>query len=121
MFSSDSGGRDALIQVSEIESGVVTITINRPTALNALTRPMMVDLAKTFTRLGKDAAVKAIILTGAGRAFCAGVVSLVTWRNVTWHADYAHCQLEFIIFEQCHTFDISASQVSQEANTSLPP
>ena len=83
MSITDSGGSDPLIRVSEVELGVVTITINRPTALNALTRPMMVDLAKTFTRLGKDAAVKAIILTGAGRAFCAGVVSLMTCRNLT--------------------------------------
>ena len=83
MSIKDSGGTDPLIHVSEVESGIVTITINRPTALNALTRSMIVDLAKTFTRLGKDAAVKAIILTGAGRAFCAGVVSLMTCRNMT--------------------------------------
>eukprot|EP00850_Spirogloea_muscicola_P017886 SM000158S02018 [mRNA] locus=s158:124750:126027:+ [translate_table: standard] len=68
------GSSGDLILVCEAgDNGVATITINRPKALNALTRPMMVDLAQAFKRLGRDSRVKAIILTGAGRAFSAGV------------------------------------------------
>lgn len=63
----------SLIKVEEGADGVWTITINRPAALNSLTRPMMVDLAAAFARLGADERVRVIVLTGAGRAFCAGV------------------------------------------------
>eukprot|EP00271_Cylindrocystis_brebissonii_P014363 TRINITY_DN3569_c0_g1_i1.p1 TRINITY_DN3569_c0_g1~~TRINITY_DN3569_c0_g1_i1.p1 ORF type:complete len:280 (-),score=56.87 TRINITY_DN3569_c0_g1_i1:271-1110(-) len=67
-------GELSLVKVErDTASGVVVITINRPKALNALTRGMMTRLAHTFHDLGQDSSVKAIILTGAGRAFCAGV------------------------------------------------
>ena len=52
--------------------GVATITLNRPDALNALTVPMKQALLAAFRRVERDAAVRAVILTGAGRAFCAG-------------------------------------------------
>eukprot|EP00897_Mesotaenium_endlicherianum_P002917 jgi/Mesen1/2653/ME000167S01800 len=68
-----SGDADKKILVEEIGNGIWVITINRPNALNALTRPMMVELAYNFKRLGENNKVKAIILTGAGRAFCSGV------------------------------------------------
>jgi 2-(1,2-epoxy-1,2-dihydrophenyl)acetyl-CoA isomerase len=54
------------------DAGVATITLNRPEALNALTVPMKVDLLAAFRQVERDAAVRAVILTGAGRAFCAG-------------------------------------------------
>lgn len=53
-------------------SRVATITLNRPEALNALTVPMKVDLLAALRRLERDDAIRAVILTGAGRAFCAG-------------------------------------------------
>lgn len=65
-----------LILVDKASNGVATITLNRPEALNALTRDMLVTLANTFRRLSEDVTVKVIILTGAGRAFSAGVVSI---------------------------------------------
>ena len=53
-------------------SGVATITLNRPDALNALTVPMKVALLAAFRQVERDRSVRAVILTGAGRAFCAG-------------------------------------------------
>lgn len=67
--------KEKLIVVEKSSNGIATITLNRPKALNALTREMLVTLALTFTRLDEDPDVKVIILTGAGRAFSAGVVS----------------------------------------------
>jgi 2-(1,2-epoxy-1,2-dihydrophenyl)acetyl-CoA isomerase len=52
--------------------GVATITLDRPAALNALTIPMKRDLLAALRAAERDPAVRAVILTGAGRAFCAG-------------------------------------------------
>jgi 2-(1,2-epoxy-1,2-dihydrophenyl)acetyl-CoA isomerase len=52
--------------------GIATITLNRPAALNALTIPMKRELLAALRSVEKDRSVRAVILTGAGRAFCAG-------------------------------------------------
>jgi 2-(1,2-epoxy-1,2-dihydrophenyl)acetyl-CoA isomerase len=52
--------------------GVATVLLNRPDKLNALSGEMYHDLAHHFEALGDDDEVRAVILTGAGRAFCAG-------------------------------------------------
>ncbi|MEY3264319.1 MAG: hypothetical protein RL717_1796 [Pseudomonadota bacterium] len=52
---------------------VLTITLNRPERLNAFTVQMAEDLITAFNRASDDDAVGAIIVTGAGRAFCAGM------------------------------------------------
>ena len=54
------------------ENGVATITLNRPQRLNAWTPRMGADLNDAFRDADRDSAVRAIVLTGAGRAFCAG-------------------------------------------------
>lgn len=51
---------------------VATVTMNRPDALNSLTDEMKVALRDGLTRLASDDAVRAVVLTGNGRAFCAG-------------------------------------------------
>jgi len=56
----------------EIANRVATITLNRPAALNALTIPMKERLLGVLHGVGRDRAVRAVVLTGAGRAFCAG-------------------------------------------------
>eukprot|EP00249_Psilotum_nudum_P012893 c24030_g1_i1 orf=366-1193(+) len=61
-----------LVLVEKV-NGIATITINRPNALNALTRDMITDLARIFKSLDRDTDTKVIIITGAGRAFCSGV------------------------------------------------
>jgi 2-(1,2-epoxy-1,2-dihydrophenyl)acetyl-CoA isomerase len=56
----------------DADAGVATLTLNRPDALNALTVPMKGELVAALRRVEREAAVRAVILTGAGRAFCAG-------------------------------------------------
>lgn len=53
--------------------GLATVTLNRPQALNALSRELLDRLATTVDELGADPRVRVVILTGAGRAFCAGL------------------------------------------------
>ena len=63
---------DSLILVDK-KDGVARVTLNRPDAMNALSRELMIALAQTFRALQQDPSVAAVILTGSGRAFCAGL------------------------------------------------
>ncbi len=56
----------------EQKEGVLTITLNRPEVLNALTMGMMKGIRDSLKKAESDKSVKAIILTASGRAFCAG-------------------------------------------------
>jgi enoyl-CoA hydratase/carnithine racemase len=56
----------------EVADGVLTITLNRPDRLNAFTEAMMNDLIAAFDASDADDDVKAVIVTGEGRGFCAG-------------------------------------------------
>ncbi len=51
---------------------VLKLTLNRPDRLNALNRPLQLALERTFVAAGEDAEVRAVVITGAGRAFCSG-------------------------------------------------
>ena len=53
-------------------TGVATLTLNRPERLNALTFDVYAELRDTFRALDTEPGVRAIVLTGAGRAFCSG-------------------------------------------------
>jgi enoyl-CoA hydratase/carnithine racemase len=55
-----------------VDDGVATITLNRPDRLNAFDTTMRDELISAFDRTDADDAVRAVIVTGAGRAFCAG-------------------------------------------------
>jgi enoyl-CoA hydratase/carnithine racemase len=55
-----------------VEDGVATITLNRPEKLNAFTARMMKEMIEAFDLTDADDEVRAVIVTGAGRAFCAG-------------------------------------------------
>ena len=61
----------SLVQ-SQVADGVATITLNRPDKLNALTRALCDDLIAALRTAADDSRVRAIVVTGAGRAFCAG-------------------------------------------------
>lgn len=52
--------------------GIATLTMNRPEARNALTRPMLAAMSEALQRLAADPAVRLVVLTGTGAAFCSG-------------------------------------------------
>jgi enoyl-CoA hydratase/carnithine racemase len=58
--------------IAEVSDGVMTITLNRPDRLNAWTAKMAEELIASFDHADADDDVRVIIVTGAGRAFCAG-------------------------------------------------
>jgi 2-(1,2-epoxy-1,2-dihydrophenyl)acetyl-CoA isomerase len=73
MAPGDPPAAEATVLVEiDAEAGVATLTMNRPDALNALTVPMKGELLAAFRRVERERSVRAVILTGAGRAFCAG-------------------------------------------------
>ena len=57
----------------ETSDGVAVVTLNRPEAMNALSRALRSAIYETFTALDADDSVRAVVLTGAGRAFTAGL------------------------------------------------
>jgi enoyl-CoA hydratase/carnithine racemase len=57
----------------EVDGHVATVTLNRPERLNAITSDMIESLSASLLRADQDRAVRAIILTGAGRGFCSGL------------------------------------------------
>jgi 2-(1,2-epoxy-1,2-dihydrophenyl)acetyl-CoA isomerase len=58
--------------LEDVEDGVAWLTLNRPERLNAFSLAMLEALAAALSRLSADLAVGAIVITGAGRGFCAG-------------------------------------------------
>ncbi len=54
------------------EDGVMTLTMNRPEARNAMSGPMMLAMEEAVPRAARDPKVRCLVLTGAGGAFCAG-------------------------------------------------
>ena len=70
-----SGDRAAPTYTSlryEVVDAIATITLDRPDALNALTVPLKTELLQALRAVERDRGVRAVVLTGAGRAFCAG-------------------------------------------------
>lgn len=57
----------------EIDSNILTITLNRPERMNAFTVEMAMELIDAVNRASEDDAVRAIVVTGSGKAFCAGM------------------------------------------------
>src|ERR687891_2108481 len=56
----------------DIHDGIATITLNRPEAYNALDMQMATELHDAVVTCSEDAAVRVVVITGSGRAFCAG-------------------------------------------------
>ncbi len=69
--------------LSDFDEGVATITLNRPKALNAFEDGMRETLLETLESFASDPAVRCIVITGAGKAFCAGgdIVSMAALQD----------------------------------------
>jgi len=65
----DMAYENFLLEVSE---GIATLTLNRPERLNALDNETLAELSTAFSDLSHREDVRVLVLTGAGRAFCAG-------------------------------------------------
>ncbi len=59
--------------LTEMTDGVLTITLNRPDVLNAINPQLRADLREVLAEAARDAAVRCLVLTGAGRGFCSGL------------------------------------------------
>jgi enoyl-CoA hydratase/carnithine racemase len=63
---------DPLLLATRDDRGVTTLTLNRPQAFNSLSEAMLAALQTEFDALANDASLRAVVIRGAGRAFCAG-------------------------------------------------
>lgn len=59
--------------LAEQEGHVLTLTLNRPERLNAISGPMLADFSRLLAQANRDPVVRVVILTGAGRGFCSGL------------------------------------------------
>src|SRR6266478_6060482 len=69
MAARDTGTSDLL---ADLDEGVLTLTLNRPQARNAMSGAMTAALAEQLAAAELDRTVKCVVLTGAGQGFCAG-------------------------------------------------
>ena len=109
------------------EGAVAKITLNRPDKLNALTQVMSDELVDSFTAAREDPAVRAVLLTGAGRGFCAGQdlsefgASLKSGQppNIKEHLEHAYHKLIPIMVEIPKPVVCAVNGVAAGAGVSL--
>ncbi len=70
-MAADATQTEAILLVDQ-RDGIATVTLNRPRQYNALSQALLLELRDAFTALAKDENVRVVILTGSGKAFCAG-------------------------------------------------
>ena len=95
----------------EVDGPVGQITVNRPQTLNALDVPTCLALEKALDRLEADAAVRVIVVTGAGRAFVAGgdIADLNSRQGLAHYREFAEdIHRVFRRFETCDKPTIAA-------------
>jgi 2-(1,2-epoxy-1,2-dihydrophenyl)acetyl-CoA isomerase len=73
--------QDTSLVLEKHEDGLATLVLNRPDKLNALSTDLAVALNETLTRISIDKHTHAVVLTGAGRAFCAGGDLTEIWKG----------------------------------------
>ena len=83
------------------EQGIATITLNRPERLNALTFEVYRELTDTFAALREESAVRVVVITGAGRAFCSGgdvhdIIGELFSRNMEGLLEFTRMTCELI-------------------------
>ena len=74
----------------EQQGGVALLTLNRPDQMNALNGELVAALGEALARCRADAGVRVVVITGAGRAFCAGA-DLIESRVTTAGGWYGRC------------------------------
>jgi len=80
----------------EVEEGIATITFCRPETLNTLDFSMLEELGAAYRRCDEDDEIKVVVVTGSGRAFCAGAdLSGGTTFDSTEREDICSCPLDF--------------------------
>lgn len=75
----------------DVQGAVATVTLNRPDVLNSFDDVMMREAQEAFAALSRDPAIRAIVLTGSGRGFCAGqdlAASMVDGKPFVLEADF---------------------------------
>ena len=71
---------------------VLTLLFNRPDRLNAIDARMHTELARVFAEIARDAEARAVVVTGAGRAFCAG-------GDIDWFQDITAAEADLLFTE----------------------
>ncbi len=97
---------DENVVLYEAQDGVATLTLNRPDKLNAFIDPMIVSMTKMFKEIRRDETIRAVLVTGAGRAFCAGqdLSSFSGARKE--NSIYEHLMHYYLpLIEQIHTLE----------------
>lgn len=69
--------------IFEKKDGIAKITLNRPEALNALTTDMMIEIGHALEDSEKDRAVRVVVITGSGKAFCVGADADFIIKEIT--------------------------------------
>jgi enoyl-CoA hydratase/carnithine racemase len=89
------------VLVEERSGGVVLVTLNRPEALNALDDELLTALDEAFRGLGRGA--RAVVLTGAGRAFCTGadLKARTSMNETQWHEHHETLRAAFAAVREC--------------------
>lgn len=83
--------------VLDVDDGVAIITFNRPDALNTFTGAMVDDLGEAYRQCDQDDSIRAVVVTGKGKAFCAGAElhSGGDTFNTEGDMDFSSCPLSF--------------------------
>jgi enoyl-CoA hydratase/carnithine racemase len=95
---------DSLVLTTKDERGIVTLTMNRPEAFNALSEALLAALQRELDALARDERARLLVIGGAGRAFCAGH-DLKEMRAVPSQAYYER------LFAQCGRMMMSIQQL----------
>lgn len=87
------------------DGGVAVLTLNRPERLNALSPAMLEALTEALERIGTDETVGCVVLTGAGRGFCAGgdVKAMAQSQDAGWEQRHAYLQKVHKVPRLLHT------------------
>jgi enoyl-CoA hydratase/carnithine racemase len=86
----------------DADAGVVTLTLNRPDRLNALTFEIYDELRNTFRALDRETGVRAIVMAGTGKAFCSGgdvndIIGALTSRDLRGLLDFTRMTCDLVL------------------------